>query len=77
MEKEVQEIENGLTQAPEKSTPSPLPKAVAKHFDLVDWVGGHRQNFGRFGNIDLKTLTLDQAKRLAKAGFSKLKAKGK
>lgn len=41
-------------------------------FQLVDWVGGHRQVFGRFGIIDLTTLTPARAENLIKKGFKKL-----
>lgn len=54
-----------------------LPAEVAEKFTLVNWVGGHRQNFGKFGVIDLTKITVDQATSLVKRGFTKLKAKTK
>jgi len=52
-----------------------LPAEVAAKYDLVNWVGGHRVNFGPFGLIDLNTITLAQADRLHEKGFTKLKLK--
>lgn len=54
-----------------------LPAEVAAKYDLVGWHGGHRQNFGKYGIIDLHTLTLKQADRLVEKGFTKLKLKPK
>lgn len=52
-----------------------LTKEVAVQFEVVDWKGGHAQEFGKFGLVDLKTLTIAQAERLVKFGFSKLRKK--
>jgi len=54
-----------------------LPAEVAAKYDLVGWHGGHRQNFGKYGIIDLHTITLKQADRLVEKGFTKLKPKAK
>jgi len=50
-----------------------LPEAVAEHFELVDWKGGPRQAFGRFGVVDLRTITLQRANSLVQRGFGKLR----
>lgn len=60
-----------------KSTPITLPSEVAAEFELINWVGGHRQDFGRFGIVDLERITLAQANRLVNQGFSKLQRKVK
>lgn len=52
-----------------------LSKEVADQFDIIDWTGSHRQFFGRFGKIDLSTLTVAQAERLVKLRFSKIRRK--
>lgn len=52
-----------------------LPAEVAEQYELVDWVGGHRQNFGRHGVVDLSKMTLRRADALVRAGFSKLRRK--
>lgn len=52
-----------------------LPAEVAAKYELVGWVGGHRQVFGTFGVIDLSKLTLRKADSLYTRGFSKLKLK--
>ena len=52
-----------------------LSKEVREQFDFPDWVGSHRQKFGRFGTIDLSTLTVQQAERLVKLGFAKIRKK--
>lgn len=52
-----------------------LSPEVAEKFELVNWKGGSRQNFGRFGVVDLETLTVKHAARLVALGFKKLKAK--
>lgn len=54
-----------------------LPEAVAKEYELINWTGGHRQNFGRFGDIDISKMTPAFAARLVQMGFSKLKKKEK
>jgi hypothetical protein len=56
-----------------------LNAEVAKDYELVDWTGGHRQDFGKYsswlqgGVLDLSTLTLDQAARLVEMKFPKLR----
>jgi hypothetical protein len=50
-----------------------LPSDVAAHFELVEWTGGTRQHFGKYGLVDLEKITLTQAKKLASKGFPKLK----
>ncbi len=52
-----------------------LPAEVAEQYELVNWVGGHRQTFGRHGAIDVTKLTLRRAEALVRAGFSKLRRK--
>ncbi len=54
---------------------SALSKDVAEKFEVIDWVGSHRQFFGTFGIIDLSTMTLQQAERLAKLNFPKIRRK--
>ena len=49
-----------------------LSKEVAEQFEIVDWWGGHKQFFGKFGTVDLSTLTIQQAERLVGMGFSKI-----
>ena len=65
--------------APTKSKRHPandhLPKAVAEHYEVVEWHGGHEQNFGKFGMVNLKTLTLTRAGQFVAQKFSKLRAK--
>ena len=46
---------------------------MAAHFELVDWAGGPRQRFGKYGLVDLEKITLKQAQKLVAKGFSKLK----
>lgn len=50
-----------------------LPPEVAEKYEVVNWTGGHQQQFGRFGRINLKKLTLDKATLLIRGEFSKLK----
>ena len=52
-----------------------LPQEVAQRFEIMDWWGGHRQNFGKFGIVDLSTMTVAQAQRLVNMGFTKIKPK--
>lgn len=52
-----------------------FPEELAKEFKLVDWVGGHVQNFGRFGTIDLSKLTQEGVERLIAKGFTKIEKK--
>lgn len=54
-----------------------LPAEVAAKYELVDWVGGHRQIFGKHGVVDLQTITLARADKLFRDGFKKLKLKSK
>lgn len=49
-----------------------LPEDVAEKFEVKNWKGGHRQDFGLFGVVDLINLTIPKAERLVKRGFSKL-----
>ena len=55
------------------ATPNLLPPEVAEKIEVINWTGGHRQVFGRFGTVDLSTLTIQQAESLIARGFSKLK----
>lgn len=55
----------------------PLPPGVAEQYEVINWKGGHRQVFGRFGEVDLTTLTPKRAERLIKGGFTKLRRKPK
>lgn len=48
-----------------------LKPEVAKVFDL-NWTGGHTMQAGRHGRIDLRALTLEDAERLVKNGFTVL-----
>jgi len=50
-----------------------LPPEVAAEFELVDWEGSTRQVFGKYGTVDLKTLTLRKARSLYKRKFKKLR----
>ncbi|MEL7118625.1 MAG: hypothetical protein AAFO07_04270 [Bacteroidota bacterium] len=52
-----------------------LNEVVAKEYKLVDWVGGSKQHFGKFGIVDITTMTLLQARRLVQRKFPKLKQK--
>lgn len=52
-----------------------LPTDVAAKFKLVNWQGGKKQNFGKFGIVDLETITIQTATRLHNKGFSKLELK--
>lgn len=54
---------------------SHLPKEVSEHYEVVNWHGGHEQNFGRFGMVNLKTITLTRATALVKQKFGKLRKK--
>jgi hypothetical protein len=58
-------------------TPNLLPDEVAQEYELVNWTGGAVQNFGRFGLVNLNTLTLAQARQLHAKGFSKLQVRKK
>lgn len=52
-----------------------LPTDTAKRFELVGWTGGHTQVFGRFGKVSVSTLTPEQAERLVRMGFPKIRPK--
>ncbi len=53
-----------------------LPKEVAEKYELVGWGGSLKQRFGRrFGLVNLRTMTIEQADRLYQKGFRKLKKK--
>jgi len=52
-----------------------LPADVAEKYELVGWVGGDTQVFGKHGTISVKNMTLRQAERLVAGGFKKLRAK--
>ena len=52
-----------------------LPKEVAKDYELVKWVGGPRQLFGKFGIIDVTTLTPEKAAILVEKGWRRLRKK--
>jgi hypothetical protein len=60
-----------------RPTPNLLPDEVAQEYELVNWTGGAVQNFGRFGLVNLNTLTLAQARQLHAKGFSKLQVRKK
>lgn len=49
-----------------------LPADTRKDYRVVGWVGGHTQDFGKHGIINLTTLTPLQAARLVRNNFSKL-----
>jgi len=52
-----------------------LPPATAADYELVNWVGSHKQDFGTFGVIDVSTLTPAQAEKLVQRGWKKLRRK--
>ena len=52
-----------------------LPVEVAEHYDLVGWKGGPIQVFGKFGVVNINTLTLRKAEKLVAKGFTKLAPK--
>lgn len=55
-----------------------LPTEVAAKYQLVDYgKGGPKQVWGKFGTVDLDTLTLAKADRLYENGWPKLKLKEK
>ena len=63
------------TKLPEpKSDPANklLSAEVAAQYEIVNWTGGHRQNFGKFGIVDLKVLTPKDAELLVKMKFTKI-----
>ena len=49
-----------------------LPESTAQEYKLVNWVGGHTQDFGKHGTIDLRKLTPQRAAVLVAKGFKKL-----
>lgn len=53
-----------------------LPAGVAKHYELVNWIGGTRQSFGKkFGIVDLEKMSIARAASLVSLGFKKLRKK--
>lgn len=52
-----------------------FPKELQSEYELVNWVGSHRQYFGRFGIIDLTQLKKDKVERLIAKGFKRIKHK--
>lgn len=56
------------------SAPSTELKAP-KGFDLVNWPGGPRIDAGKFGVLDLTTMTPARAEQLVSRGFKFLKRK--
>lgn len=50
-----------------------LSKEVAEEFEVINWTGGHKQYFGsKYRTVNLKKLTLTQARSLVNRGFTKL-----
>ena len=49
-----------------------LPAAVAQKYTLVNWVGGSKQHFGKYGTIDVTKLTMRRADKLFSMGWSKI-----
>lgn len=50
-----------------------LPAEVAAKYDLVNWVGGHTQDFGTvWGTVNITELTLRKAENLVRKGFPKV-----
>lgn len=54
-----------------------LPPEVAAKYDLINWVGSARQDFGKFGIVDISTMTIARADSLFKKGWKKLELKQK
>lgn len=55
-----------------------LPAEVAERYDLVGWTGSARQYFGtKMGYVDVSTITMADADRLARLGFRYLKPRAK
>ena len=52
-----------------------LPEEVATQYDLIGWKGGPKKDCGRFGIIDLRTLSLQRADLLFNMGFPLLTKK--
>jgi len=52
-----------------------LPAETAEKYEIIDWVGGNRQYFGKFGIIDIKQLTPRRAGQLVRMKFKKIKEK--
>ena len=51
-----------------------LQPEVAAKFEVIDWPGkAESVNFGRFGDVNLRTLTVAGAESLVKRGFRKLR----
>jgi hypothetical protein len=52
-----------------------LSEDVAKKYELVNWVGSHKQYFGKHGIIDVNIMTVAQADALVKAEWPRLQAR--
>jgi hypothetical protein len=68
----------GDTLKPATSTAKAAPTTKLKApegFKLVNWPGGHRIDAGKFGIVDLVTLTPVRAESLVKRGFKFLARK--
>ncbi|PHN06952.1 hypothetical protein [Flavilitoribacter nigricans] len=52
-----------------------FPEELRGGYELADWVGSHRQHFGRFGIIDLNDLTKQKVDRLISKGFQRIRKK--
>ena len=52
-----------------KKTSVQLPEAVAALFRITEWTGGRRKSFGKFGIVDLDTITVKQATHLLAMRF--------
>lgn len=50
-----------------------FPKDLAAKYELVNWVGGHIQNFGQYGTIDLSKLTEHKVESLIHRGFKRIR----
>lgn len=60
----------------EKTVPTKTTKLQAPEgFELVDWKWGRRVQAGRYGTIDLATLTPEGAARLVRRGFKYIRLK--
>lgn len=54
-----------------------LPEDVAARYDLVNWKGPGKQDFGRYGTIDIERLTPARASVLVARKFPHLREKPK
>lgn len=52
-----------------------LSSEASKKYELVDWTGPAKQFFGRHGEIDVSTLTLEKADKLYAKGWTRLRLK--